>query len=132
MDGLTEVKAKLLADSSVVAGVGEYAGVPAIYGIPILPATYTYPALNDQAISMYVSVPVSGGLEYGSSTITVNSFGKKRSGVVSNQALIFEALNRRSYGQDAYFVCSKLPVIPPQNTGGDYNAPVEVQTKRRG
>ena len=121
-----EVKAKLLATPAVVSSVGTYLTKPAIFGKPVVPPKYT-----GKAISMYRSIPTSGGLEYTAKGITVNCFGKTRDNAEDIQTEVFEALNRRAYGEDTFFLCSKIQIINPQNTGGDYNAPVEVLLRQR-
>ncbi len=126
MNGLTEVKAKLLADSAVVASTGTYLTKPAIYGQPLAPNKY-----EGKAITMYNSLPINGGLNYGSYGITVNNFGKKYSDVSTMQEAVFDALNRHAEGEATFFRCTKLQIISPRETGGDYNAPVEVLTRQR-
>ena len=121
-----EVKAKLLADSTVVSLVGEYSSVPAIFGTAVIPDTYT-----DDGISMYRSAPFPGGLDYIADQITVNCYSKSRGSALDIQDAVFKGLNRSAYGADTFFRCSKLQVISPAQTGGDYNAPVEVLMRQR-
>jgi len=126
MDGRTEVKAKLLADSTVVASVGTYLTKPAIYGQFLVPPKYT-----GKAISMYNAVPTNGGLELSTYGVTVNCYAKKYSDVETIAEAVFDALNRHSGTNESFFVCSKLPVIPPNETGEDYNSPVEVLVRKK-
>jgi hypothetical protein len=120
MDGRTEIRAKLLLDPSVTDLVGEYESLPAIFDSPLVPEKYL-----DPAISMYLTTPVDGGLNYGSYNNTVNCFSKTYKEAQSIQDAVYQALNRKSY-DGSFFRCSKQVIIPPQETGGDYNAPVEV------
>ena len=126
MDGRTEVKAKLLADSTVVSSVGTYLTKPAIYGQPLVPEAYT-----GKAISMYNAVPTNGRLELSTYGVTVNCYAKKYSDVETIAEAVFDALNRHSGINESFFVCSKLPVIPAPETGGDFNQPIEVLVRKR-
>jgi hypothetical protein len=125
-DGRSEMQAKLKADPAVTALVGTYLSKPAIYSVPLTPEKYT-----GDAISMYLSAPTDGGLEYGSYRNTVNCWTTDYSKSENLQAAVFDSLNRSLEGSDTFFVCSKLQVIPPQQLGGDYNAPVEVLVRTR-
>lgn len=126
MLGITEVKAKLLADTTVVASVGTYQTKPTIYGKPVVPQKVT-----GKAISMYLSTGTNGGLEIEQYTITVNCYGVKYNDVITIQDAVYQALNREQYGTDTFFRCSKLPVLPASQTADDYNAPVEVLVRIR-
>jgi len=116
MDGRTEIHAVLSADAPVIALVGT-----AVYDAPLVPDNYT-----GAAISMYLTAPTNGGDSIGIYNNTVNCWGKTYTQVEDMQDAVFNALNRKSYGGNTFFRCSKSVIIPPQNTDGDYNAPVEV------
>jgi len=126
MDGLTEVKAKLLDTVAVVSSVGTYKTKPAIYGRPVAPDKFP-----DKSITMYNSLPINGGLEYNEFGITVNCFAKKWNDVKTIQHEVFTSLNRKAGDNDAFFLCSKQQVIPAPGTAEDYNAPVEVLVRIR-
>lgn len=121
-----EVKAKLLSDPDVVALVGTYSSKPAIYGNPLAPSKY-----NGDAITMYRTSPRNDSLEYAEDLITVNCFSRKRNKAAEIQDEVRKALNRNMEGDNTFFRTSSLPIIPPQNKEGDYNAPVEVLVRQR-
>lgn len=125
MDGRTEIREKLLADATVVSLVGTFEGQPAIFDAPLTPQKYT-----DAAISMYQTSPTVGGLEYGQIQNTVNCWATSYTVAENMQDAVLTALNRVSEN-GVFFVPFKQVIIPPQETGGDYNAPVEVTTKYR-
>ena len=126
MEGRTELRAKLIADSAVTALVGTYKGSPAIFDAPLTPDKY-----DDAAISMYLTSPTDGGETLGIFSNTVNCWATSYTVAENMQDAAFEALNRRMEGSDTFFKCSKQVIIPPQNTGGDYNAPLEVLVRQR-
>jgi len=123
MDGRTELRAKLIADSAVVALVGTYKGSPAVFDAPLAPNDY-----EDNAVTMYLSASFIGGPVVQAQN-TVNCFAKTYTEAENIQAAVYDSLYRSRY-DDVAFTPSKQVVIPPQNTGGDYNAPVEVLTKQ--
>lgn len=123
MDGRSEIRTKLLADSAVTALVGTYETLPAIFDAPLAPDKY-----KDAAISIYQTGVINNALNYGQYANTVNCFSKAYTTAEDLQEAVVNALNRQS--QDGYFfVCSKQIIIPAGQTGEDYNAPVEVLTK---
>lgn len=126
MDGMTELRDKLRADSTVTGLVVSYGGFPAIYEYPVIPSN-----VHGAAISMYFASPRVGGLEYVSSPATVNCYARTYKDALALQDAAQSAVNRKMEGTDTFFVGSKLPVIPPQSTGGDYNAPIEVLIRQR-
>jgi len=126
MSETTEVRDKLRNTPAVTAVVGTYEGAPAIFGRPVAPDGY-----DEDIITMYLSVPTQGGLEYGNFGITVNNYSNDYARAQNMQKVVFDTLNRRSGDNDAFFLCSKLPIIPSGSTGDDYNAPVEVLVRRR-
>jgi len=127
MNGLTETKAKLLADPSVVSSVSTYKTKPAIFGKPVVPEK-----VSGNAISMYLSVPVDGGLEYGNFGLTVNCWASKYDKCIDIQEAVYNALNRQTYAGNTFFLCIKSVVIPSTTVGGgEYNAPVEVLVRQR-
>lgn len=125
MDGRTEIREKLVLDSSVTSLVGSFEGSPAIFDAPLTPQKY-----DGAAISMYLVSPTNGGLEYGEYSNTVNSWASTYTQAENIQDAVYKSLNRLSQ-DDVFFRCSKQVIIPPQETGGDYNAPVEVLTRQR-
>lgn len=121
INGRTEMQTKLTNDATVYGLVGEE-----IYSIPLTPQKSTGPA-----ISMYLSSPTDGGLNYGSYRNTCSCWSKTYMGAQDIQDAAFNALNRQSEDSNTFFVCSKLQVIPPAKIGGDYNAPLEVLVRQR-
>lgn len=125
MDGRTEIRAKLLATSAVTDLVGVYATLPAIFDAPLTPQQY-----DGAAISMYQTAPVIVGQPLRQVQNTVNCWAGSYSKAEEIQDAVATALSRNTK-DGVYFVCTKQQVIPPQDSAGtDYNAPVEVLTKK--
>jgi hypothetical protein len=126
MEGRTEIYNVLSVDTNVTDKIGTYSSKPAIFTSPVVPASY-----KKNAISMYLTVPTNGGLEYGNYSNTVNNFAKSYNEAEDMQKAVYDSLNRASEGSDTFFLCAKQIVISPSDTGGDYNAPVEVLVRQR-
>jgi hypothetical protein len=97
-----------------------------IYASPVVPSDIELPA-----VSMYLTTVTDGGLEYGNFPNTVNCFADSYNDAEDLQDAVFQALNRSSGENETFFTCGKQIIIPPSNTGGEYNAPVEVLTRQR-
>ena len=126
MDGRTEIRAKLLADSTVTTQLGLYATLPAIFDAPVAPDQYA-----DNCLTMYLTAPTNGGLDIGIYQNTVNCYAKTYQEAESIQESVYSSLNRHSEGANTVFTCSKQVIIESGVTGSDYNAPVEVTVKQR-
>ena len=121
MEGRTEIRTALSGDSTVTDITSTR-----IFASPVIPQGTKLPAA-----SMYLSATTSGGLEIGNYSNTVNCFADTYNEAEDLQDAVFEALNRSSGDNGTFFLCGKQIVIPPSNTGGEYNAPVEVLTRQR-
>lgn len=121
IDGRAELQAHLKADSSVTDIVGT-----AIYSIPVVKNKTAA-----KAISMYLTSPTAGSNTIGIYRNTINCWTKTYADSEALQEAVFQSVNRAGYGGNTFFKCDKLQVIPPQETGGDYNAPVEVLVRIR-
>ncbi len=127
INGRSEIQAKLKADSNVTALVDVYLTQPAIYSVPITPDY----AMVKGAISMYLSTPIDGSLEFETANNTVNCWALDYNKAEALQQAVFASLNRVSENGNTFYKCSKQIIIPPQEISGEYNAPVEVLFRKR-
>lgn len=88
------------------------------------------PEVTDNTINHYTVSPVDGGKPIVLTTHMVVCRAYLETDAVDMQTAVFDALNRvRSADEKSFFVCSKLPVIPPYDKTDNYNAQVEVSVK---
>jgi hypothetical protein len=88
------------------------------------------PTPNDKTINHYTASNRDGGKPIVLTTQIVSCRAYKETDATDIQDAVFDALNRiKSDDNCSFFVCSKLPVIPPADSTDNYNAQVEVSVK---
>jgi len=126
-DGGAEMQDLLQNDTDVLAAVDIYMGVaPNIFNMSLLPDNID---LKKKTINHMRISNISGGNLIGDFERQVSCRAYTEALALVIQSAAFTALNRKkSLDGSTFFVAAMLPIIVPQNSSDNYNAPLSVRT----